>query len=70
MDRLPLFRYSLDSPNHLLPTKQELNRIIMDDIYKQFIHITLVNPQAGLCPKMAFYVEHFLELRFGLIVQP
>jgi hypothetical protein len=70
MDRLPPFRYSLDAPGHLLPTRQELNRIIRDDIYRQFIQITWVNPQGGLRPKMAFYVEHFLELRDGLIVRP
>ena len=70
LDRLPPFRYSLDAPGHLLPTRHELNKIIMDDIYRQFVHITWVNPQGGLCPKMAFYAEHFLELRDRLIVRP
>jgi hypothetical protein len=37
MDRLPPFRYSLDALGQLLPTGQELNRIIKDDIYRQFI---------------------------------
>jgi hypothetical protein len=47
-----------------------LNKIIRDDIYRQFIQITWVNPPGGLHPKMAFYAEHFLELRDGFIVQP
>ena len=70
IDRLPLFRYSLDAPGHLLPTRQKLNKIIRDDIYRQFIQTTWVNPQGGLRPKMAFYAEHFLELQDGLIVRP
>jgi hypothetical protein len=70
LDRLPPFRYSLDAPGHLLPTRQELNKIIRDDIYRQFVQITWVNPQGGLRPKMAFYAEHFLELRDELIVRP
>jgi hypothetical protein len=70
MDHLPLFRYSFDAPGHLLPTRQKWNKIIRDDIFRQFIQITWVNPQDGLCSKMAFYAEHFLELRDGLIVQP
>lgn len=37
IDRLPLFRYSLDALGHLLPTRHELNKIIREDIYKQFI---------------------------------
>jgi hypothetical protein len=36
MDHIPLFEYSLDAPAHLLPRRKELNRIIRDDIYKQF----------------------------------
>jgi hypothetical protein len=70
MDRLPPFRYSLDAPGHLLPTKQEMNTIIQEDIYKQFVHVTWINPQGGLRPKMAFYVEHFMVMRDGLIVRP
>jgi hypothetical protein len=70
IDRLPPFRYSLDAPGHLLPTRQVLNKIIRDDIYRQFIQITWVNPPGGLRPKMAFYAEHFLELRDGFIVRP
>jgi hypothetical protein len=70
LDRLPPFRYSLDAPSHLLPTKKELNKIIRDDIYRQFVQIIWANPQGGLRPKMAFYAEHFLELRDGLTVQP
>jgi hypothetical protein len=70
MDRLPPFWYSLDAPGHLLPTKQVLNKIIRDDIYRQFIQITWVNPPGGLRPKMAPYAKHFLELRDGLIARP
>ena len=70
LDRLPPFRYSLDAPGHLLPTRHHLNKIIRDNIYKLFIQITWVNPQGGLRPKMAFYAKHFLELRNELIVQP
>ena len=70
LDRLPPFRYSLIAPDHLLPTRQELNKIIREDIYKQFVQITWVNPLGGLRPKMAFYVEHFLEIRDELIVRP
>jgi hypothetical protein len=33
-DRLPLFRYSLDALGHLLSTRQVLNKIIRDDIYR------------------------------------
>jgi hypothetical protein len=69
-NRLPPFKYSLDAPGHILPTRQVLNKIIKDDIYMQFIQITWVNPPSGLRPKMAFYAEHFLELRNGLIVRP
>jgi hypothetical protein len=34
IDRLPPFRYSLDAPGHLLPTRHVLNKIIRDDIYR------------------------------------
>jgi hypothetical protein len=70
MDRLPPFRYSLDAPGHLLPTRQEMNTIIREDIYRQFVQVTWINPQGGLRPKMAFYVEHFMVMRDGLIVRP
>ena len=70
IDNLPPFRYSLDALDHLLPTRQKLNKIIKEDIYKQFFQITWVNPPGGLHPKMAFYVEHFLEIRDELIVRP
>ncbi|KAH9318707.1 hypothetical protein KI387_020476, partial [Taxus chinensis] len=70
MDHLPPFWYSLDTPNHLLPTKQEMKRIIREDIYRQFIRTTWVNPQGGLCPKMAFYAKHFLKIRDSLIIRP
>jgi hypothetical protein len=46
-----------------------LNTIIRDDIYRQFIQITWVNPPGGLRPKMTFYIEHFLKLRDGLIIR-
>ena len=70
LDCLPPFQYSLDAPGHLLPIRQELNKIIREDIYKQLVQVTWINPPRGLRPKMAFYAEHFLEIRDGLIVQP
>ena len=70
LHRLPPFQYSLDAPGHLLPIRQELNKIIKEDIYKQFIQTTWISPPRGLCTKMAFYVEHFLEIRDMLIVRP
>ena len=66
MGTLPPFRYSLNAPGHLLPSRQELNRIIREDIYRQFVQITY--PTGGLRQKMAFYAEHFLEISDGLIV--
>jgi hypothetical protein len=47
-----------------------MNRIIRDDIYRQYILVTWLDPPSGLKPEMAFYVKHFLMLRNGLIVQP
>jgi hypothetical protein len=40
MDRLPPFRYSLDALGHLLPTRQEMNTIIIEDIYRKFVWLT------------------------------
>jgi hypothetical protein len=40
----PPFRYSLDAPSHLLANKQELNKIIREDIYRQYIQVTWVDP--------------------------
>lgn len=70
LDRLPPFRYSLVAHGNLLPTRQELNKIIKEDTYRKFIQVTWVNPPRGLCPKMAFYAQHLLDLRDGLIVRP
>jgi hypothetical protein len=70
IDRLPPFWYSLDAASNLLPTRQVLNKIIKNDISRQFIKITWVNPLGGLRLKIAFYGEQFLELRDGFIVQP
>jgi hypothetical protein len=70
MDHLPPFRYSLNSSNRILLTKKELNKIIREDIFKQFIQVTLVDPPRGLNPKMAFYAEYFMKLRYILIVWP
>lgn len=60
----------MDAPGDLLPTKQELNKIIRDGIYKQFVQTTWTNPRRGLHSKMAFYVKHFMEARDELIIQP
>jgi len=56
IDRLPPFRYSFAVPGHLLPTKQEMNRI-KDDIYKQLVRVTWINPQGELHSKMVFYAH-------------
>jgi hypothetical protein len=61
--------YSLDDAGHLFPNKQELNGIIEENIYRQYIQVTWIASLGGLRPKMAFYAEHFLELRDGLIVR-
>jgi hypothetical protein len=42
--------------------------IIRDDVYTQFIQVTWVNLSVGLYTKIAFYAQHFLELRDGVIV--
>jgi hypothetical protein len=70
MDLLPPFRYSLNAPDYLLPIRWEMNTIIQEDIYKQFVHVTWINPQGWLRPKMAFYVEHFMVMKDGVIVRP
>jgi hypothetical protein len=57
-------------PSHDSSGIQVLNKIIKDEIYRRFIHITWVTSPGGLCPKMAFYVENFLKLRDGLIARP
>jgi hypothetical protein len=41
----------------------------MEDIYRQYVHVTWVGPPHELKPKMIFYVEHFMEMRDGLIVR-
>jgi hypothetical protein len=70
INHLPLFWYSLDALGHLLPIRKVLNKIIRDDIYRQFIQITCFIHPGGLPPKMAFYAKHFLELEDGFIVRP
>ena len=60
MDKLPPYKYSLDDPGQLLLNKLELNRIIREDIYKQDIQVTLVDPPCELKPKMGFYLEHYM----------
>ncbi|KAH9310554.1 hypothetical protein KI387_025589, partial [Taxus chinensis] len=61
IDCLPPFQYSLNTPSHLLPTKQVVNRPIQEDIYRCFIQTTWVNPHGGLCPKMSFMQSIFLR---------
>jgi hypothetical protein len=70
IDHLPPFKYSPNTPVRLLSNKYELNRIIREHMIKLFNQVTWVDPPRGLSPKMAFYVENFLELRNGLIVRP
>jgi hypothetical protein len=67
-NHLPPFKYSFDAPVHLLPNKQEKKGIIKENIYRQYIKVTWITPLGGLKPKMAFYAEHFMELRGSLIV--
>jgi hypothetical protein len=69
-ERLPPFRYSLDASAHLLPTRQIVNRDIREDIYRLYIQVTWTSPPTSLGSKMSFYLEHFLELRDGIIVRP
>ena len=63
-------KYSLDVPSQLLLMRQKLNRSIREDIYRKFIQFTWTNPPSGLRLKMAFYIEHFLEVGDGLLIQP
>lgn len=37
MDWLLPFKYSMDAPGHLLHTRQELKRILLDDIYRHYV---------------------------------
>jgi hypothetical protein len=67
---LPPFSFSLDVPRHLLPTRQVLNHAIKEDIYKLYIQVTWTSPPTSLGSKMSFYIEHFLELRDGIIILP
>jgi len=53
--------YSLNAPGHVLSTRQGLNRITLDDIYREYI--TWIDPLGGLRPKITFYADHFMELR-------
>jgi hypothetical protein len=69
-ERLPPFKYSLDASVHLLPPRQIVNRDIREDIYRLYIQVTWTSPPTSLGSKMSFYLEHFLELRDGIIVHP
>ena len=69
IDRLPPYQFSLDALAHLLPSRQELNEHVRQDIYRQYITTTCSNPPGGLRPKMAFYAKHFLEIQDGIIVR-
>lgn len=70
MDHLPPFQFSLDTPTHLLPPQGELNEHIRLDIYRQYVITTWRNPPCGLHLRMAFYVEHFLDIQDGIILHP
>jgi hypothetical protein len=45
-----------------------MNSIIGDDIHRQFMRVTWINPQGRLHLKMAFYAKHFMDLRDELVV--
>jgi len=47
-----------------------MNKIIREDIYRQYIQVTWVDPPHKLKPKMAFYAKHFMEMRDELIIRP
>jgi hypothetical protein len=61
--------YYLDAPGHLPPSKHDLNRMIREDIYIQYIQVTWTEPPRDLNPKMTFYFELLMELRDSLIVR-
>jgi hypothetical protein len=69
-EHLPLFSFSLYPPCHLLLTRQVLNQAIREDIYRLYIQVTWTSPSTSLGLKMFFYLEHFLELRNGIIISP
>lgn len=69
MDRLLPFKYSMDAPGHLLHTRQELKRILLDDIYRHYVgHLNKPSRQvtSELHPKMTSYAQHFIKVRDGL----
>lgn len=68
MDRLPPFKYSIDATDHLLPTRQELNKIIKTTFTDSLCRSLGLTPRARL--KMAFYAEDFMVVRDGLIIPP
>ena len=70
IDRLPPYQFTLDALAHLLPSRQELNEHVRQDIYRQYITTTWCHPPGGLRPKMAFYAEHFLEIQDCIVVRP
>jgi C4-dicarboxylate transporter len=61
------FSVLLDAPTHLLPSKQNLNQQIREDIYTEYIEVTQITTLEGFGLKIAFYFEHFLALRDGLV---
>lgn len=64
----PPFNNSLNDSKRLSLSKQEMNKIIIDDIYRQYVQVTWLDPLGGFRPEMAFYAEHSLVLRDDLIV--
>lgn len=70
MEHLPPFQFSLDAPAHLLPSQHKLNEHIKLDSYRQYIAATYRNPLGELCPRMAFYAEHYMIIQDGIIVHP
>jgi len=69
IDRLPPFRYSLEASGHLLPPEgaaQGDERVHIQTLCK----VMWIAPPKDLGPKMAFYFEHFIQSRDGLIIRP
>ena len=70
IDQLPPFQYSLDAPSLEL-TKQEINKLIRQDLVQNDTRRTWIDPVQGLGTKRAFYKENFLHLtEDGFIIRP
>lgn len=70
MDRLLPFKYSMDAPGHLLHTRQELKRILLDDIYRHYVgHLNKPSRQVTSEDDLLRSTLHKSE-GWTLIIQP